>query len=246
MAVKNSKFNLELNDIPEIKEDKKEEKKTNNKTEKYCKKCGMKNASTSKFCFECGHDEFYDTLEEYKDIKNSKYCKKCKNKVDDKTKFCPNCGSQEFAKTKEELDAYFINAKTSEWEEKINKALKKVEALENTKKELTAQNKELNSNLKKVIATYEKQYEKASNKPKVEKIDYDAEKAKLVSMINEQKELKEFKLLELEEAEENFAKTNEKDKKQYETLANDVDELKKQNLELNKQIQNLKSEIAKN
>ena len=241
MAIKNSKFNLELNDIPEIKE----EKKVVKKSEKYCKKCGMKNNSTSKFCFECGHDEFYDTFEEYKEIKNSKYCKKCKNKVDVKTKFCPNCGSQEFAKTKEELDGYFINAKTSEWEEKINKELKKVEVLENTKKELAVRNKELNSTLQKTISSYEKQYEKELNKPKVAKIDYDLEKSKLVSIINEQKELKEFKLLELEEAEENFKKTNEKDKKQYETLTNDIDELKKQNVELTKQIQNLKSEIAK-
>ena len=73
MAKFSSKFDMD--DIPLEKESKKEKKS------KYCSKCGYENLVTSKFCAECGNDQFYDTIDEYNDVKNSKYCINCKTKL---------------------------------------------------------------------------------------------------------------------------------------------------------------------
>jgi RNA polymerase subunit RPABC4/transcription elongation factor Spt4 len=91
----------------------------NKEVYKYCSKCGMKNDSSSKFCFECGNDKFYDTLEEYQEIKNNKYCVFCKTKVNAKMKFCPNCGKNEFVNSKEKVDEIELANISNSWESKI-------------------------------------------------------------------------------------------------------------------------------
>ena len=73
MEIKNSKFRLNDAefDFGEEKVDKKQEVK---EEVKYCKKCKSKNVLKAKFCFECGHNEFYMSLEEMEEVSKYKYC----------------------------------------------------------------------------------------------------------------------------------------------------------------------------
>ena len=48
--------------------------KMNKSNFKYCSECGTENELDSKFCYECGNDKFFDSIDEYKEIKNNKYC----------------------------------------------------------------------------------------------------------------------------------------------------------------------------
>lgn len=107
---------------------------------KYCAKCGFEVVKNSKFCSECGNDKFYDTLEEYKDIKENKYCIKCGNKLNINVKFCPSCGNNKFAQTKEEIEKINVDSIKSEWEEKINAMQNK---LSNIKEEIDVLDKEV-------------------------------------------------------------------------------------------------------
>lgn len=192
MAIKNSKFNIEEDDF--FEEEVKEEPK-----EKFCSSCGTANNISSKFCLECGKAEFFKTRQEYEDKVNSKYCVSCKKKLNVKVKFCPQCGKNEFVKTKEELDNIYLNNKVKAWENKIKESLKELEELESNKEKAKEKTKKLNEKLKETELEYKKEIDIIKKRINSNSMNYDEKKNKLITSINEQKELKEFNELLLEE-----------------------------------------------
>lgn len=80
---------------------------------KYCKKCNHKNKKATKFCVECGSNEFYDSLLDFKKA-TTMYCTKCLSKVEGD--IC-KCGCKEIAsadKAFEILNKGVINSKEKE------------------------------------------------------------------------------------------------------------------------------------
>lgn len=234
MAIKNSKFNIDEEEVVEI------QKKSN---EKYCTKCGTPNDLSSRFCLECGNNAFFKSREEYLDKVNNKYCVHCKAKVDAKVKFCTECGSKEFVSSKEELDKMYIASRIKMWEEKIKNALDELAALDSKKVLLTGKNKELNDKLKREEKSLETKYALIIKRTELKSGSYDDEKNKVLDLLNNEVELSEYKLLEVGEAEENAEKAFKNGQIELTTLTKEIEKLKKEHSELTQQIKNLKTKI---
>lgn len=148
MAALNSKFKI---DEEEVKPSK------NMNKNKYCSKCGYENLIASKFCAECGNDKFYDTLEEYNDVKNSKYCVGCKTKLSIKTKFCPNCGKNEFVNSLEDIEDIELRNIKDYWKNKIYEKDKDIYDLDSQIKAVIKEIKHLQDDFDSVERNYDEE-----------------------------------------------------------------------------------------
>ena len=155
MAKFSSKFDMD--DIPLEKESKKEKKS------KYCSKCGYENLVTSKFCAECGNDQFYDTIDEYNDVKNSKYCINCKTKLNIKIKFCPNCGKNKFVDSLNEIEQFELDSVHSYWNGVIKSKKDELARLEFQAKTLYSEKENLKKELIYINEKYQSQVEQLNS-----------------------------------------------------------------------------------
>lgn len=130
---------------------------------KYCASCGTQMEKNAKFCIECGSNEFYKSLKDYK-AEKTLYCIKCLSKLTEGKKVCSCCGARKYATAKmafyhhyneefcykildenKELEAELanFNSDNQQYEEKIKELEKEISSLKRKIKPLDNEYSEL-------------------------------------------------------------------------------------------------------
>lgn len=232
MAKFSSKFAM---DEVSIKTEPKNEKKS-----KYCSKCGYENLVTSKFCADCGNDKFYDTLDQYNDVKNSKYCANCKTKLSINTKFCPNCGKNNFVKSLGEVEELELDNIHSFWQTQIKEQKKILDDLNAQIRSLEYTKRETNKELDNIYKEYDKETDKLNGDYLNSQADY-SNRSKMLEKEYDDLSMKEKSLSnKIKEVYEKIERDEVRFKKDITALTNDINRLKTENEKLLKEIDAVK------